>query len=233
MIADVTYRYRIAELATKDRASFAGIQAFIHHARIVQDIFRAVHPASWTQGYGPLLQQDIERQIASFILSDYERERLRAEVSQLFSAADAAPQRILFCYRVCGLGGVETSSNKAVTLRKLGATVETCFRLLGKRWQVDCRACRRSRASAKGSANRFAEKGLGRHRRRRLARIRRYLLASGIECALFFETHVSYPPALEHCYSRVNDAVIESVITPSDFNKRLLLGAGCPSDRTA
>jgi len=232
-IADVTYRYRIAELATKDRASFAGIQAFIHHARIVKGIFRAVHPASWTQGYGPLLQQDLERQIASFNLSDYERERLRAEVSQLFSATDAALQRILFVYRVCGLGGVETSIlNKAVTLRKLGATVEVLFLDF---WGN----------GGKSIAERVGVHVL-RQREAQIDLLRKgwdaivvvdspefvdTVLASGIECALIFETHVSYPPALKRCYSRVDDAIIESVITPSDFNKRLLLDAGCPSDR--
>ena len=118
-LPDATYAYRIAELEKKQRASFAGVQAFLHHARLVKAVFDKARPDAWSKGYGPVMRDDVARHIKHFELTDRERRALHAEADALFATDDDSPLKALFVYRVCGLGGVETSLlNRLEALRR-------------------------------------------------------------------------------------------------------------------
>ena len=75
---------------------------------MVKQIFGAFRSECWTDGYGPHVRKDIESN-RGYALSVSEREALRAELDGLFAERTVERPKVLFVYRVCGLGGVETS----------------------------------------------------------------------------------------------------------------------------
>jgi glycosyltransferase involved in cell wall biosynthesis len=231
-ICDATYRYRIAPMEKKHRATYGSLLEYLQHARMVKQLLSGPFAECWTGGYGPLIAKDIDTLIERYPLSPVERRQLRVQ-AEFLNTEEHTSHRILFAYKLCGLGGVETSIlNKAEALRKLGANVEALFldfwgnggKSIAERAgvhvlrQVDAQIDLLRKgwdAIVVVDSPEFVDT----------------VIASGIDCALFFETHASYISALTYYYSRVNDPAIEAVIAPSDFNKRLLVAAGCSADR--
>jgi glycosyltransferase involved in cell wall biosynthesis len=232
-VADVTYLYRIAPMEEKGRAKYGNLKDYVQHARMVKEIFSAHRPDCWTKGYGPHVQQDIEKQVQRYPLSDLEHRRLLGEAEEMFAVVPAAEKRVLFVYRHCGLGGVETSIlNKLEALRSKQVAAQALFL---KYWGE----------GGKSIAQR-PDVHVGLDRESQLALLRQpwdalvivdtpefFELAteSNIRCPVFLETHASYRPALDHYYSKVQDPLVSAVIAPSQFNKERLVEAGCPEDK--
>ena len=140
-----------------------------------------------------------------------------------------AKHKILFIYRVCGLGGVETSIvNKTKALRQAGCQVEALF--LGYWGQGGLAMAQRPGFHVETSTQ------------RQLAVMQMFapdvvvivdtpeILETVVDGApsatIYFETHASYQPALERYYSKAGDSAISGVLAPSAFNKRLLTERG-------
>lgn len=145
-----------------------------------------------------------------------------------------APRKLLFVYRVCGLGGVETSIlNKAKALRQMGCEVEALFfRFWGDGGEA--------MSQYEGFHVQTSIDG-------QIEVIRRFapnviIIIDTPECfdyvakaaplaAIYFETHASYLPVLDFFYSRINDSAVVKVIAPSAFNKGLLTKRGLLGER--
>jgi glycosyltransferase involved in cell wall biosynthesis len=231
-VPHVTYHYRLGDIAEKGRANIRHVQDFIEHARMVKDQFGATRPECWTDGYRLHIKQDIEKFIQRCPLSALERERVNAQVADVFGTGPSGPSRILFVYRLCGLGGVETSIlNKMQALRRHNASVEVLFLAF---W---------------GEGGQSIAKRSGVHviseRAKQLELLRQHwdvvilvdtpeflevLTEADVRCPVLFETHASYAPSLDHFHSRMGDPLISAVIAPSGFNKRLLMAGGCDED---
>lgn len=139
-----------------------------------------------------------------------------------------ADVRILFVYRFCGLGGVETSLlNRAIALRRLGHDVELLF------------------GELYGDGGRYikATPGVtvGLSREDTIAFLRRdfdvvsvadhpdfieVLDAAVITAVVLFETHASAPAALDRLYRQMGSPRISAVVVPSVFNRDLVRAAG-------
>lgn len=231
-ISEVTYHHRIADIEKKGRANSRNLHDFLQHARLVKDVFAAHRPECWIDGYGPHVQEDIEKLIHRYPLSVLEREHLTAEASGIFAEHQAAPKKILFVYRVCGLGGVETSIlNKLQALNRVQVVAEALFLEL---W---------------GAGGTFVKQRRGVHvcssRESQLELLRQgwdalvvidspqflgVIAEANIRCLVFFETHASYLPALDYYYSATGDPLVSAAIAPSSFNKEMLMAGGCTEE---
>jgi glycosyltransferase involved in cell wall biosynthesis len=232
-IADVTYHYRVAAMEQKGRANYSNLRDYVQHARMVKDIFVGHRPECWTDGYGPFAQQDIERQVQRYPVSDLEHRRLLEQAKDLFSEAPVGPQRALFVYRVCGLGGVETSIlNKMEALRRRQVTAHVLFLQV---WGEGGESIAQ-RPDVHIKPDRDSQLELLRQHWDAVVLVDTPEFLDVVEeslanCPVFMETHASYRPALERYYSKVKDPSISAVIAPSLFNKALLMAGGCPNEK--
>ena len=200
---------------------------------MVRDIFLAHRPECWTAGYGPKVERDIEHTFHRCSLYGEERRELRSLAGELFTAPLTKTRRVLFIYGHCGLGGVETSIlNKMAALRRKNVDVEAMFLQF---W---------------GDGGVFVSQYAGVHLKTDRKGQQEVLMRSwdviiivdtpeflsvaieaGVRCPVILETHASYVPALGHLHSKVSDPHVEAIVAPSDFNKDLLLLAGCPPSK--
>ena len=131
--------------------------------------------------------------------------------------------RVLFVYRFCGLGGVETSITTKVT-----ALAE---------FRIDARALfleyygTGSSEIASLPAVRFAPDASETARLLREADVvvvtdspdfLDVVAASGTAARIVFESHASYLPALARFYSRLESDSISAIVVPSEFNRQLM-----------
>jgi glycosyltransferase involved in cell wall biosynthesis len=223
----------MAGIEDKERANFRGLEDYVHHARMVREIFLAHRPECWTAGYGPKVEQDIEHTIHRCSLYGEERRELRSLASEVLMAPPSKSRRVLFIYGHCGLGGVETSIlNKMAALRRKNVVVEAMFLQF---W---------------GEGGVFVSQYAGVHLKTDRKAQQEVLMRgwevviivdtpeflsiaieAGVRCPVILETHASYVPALGYLHSKVSDPHVEAIVAPSDFNKDLLLLAGCPASK--
>jgi len=132
--------------------------------------------------------------------------------------------KLLFVYRFCGLGGVETSIlNKITALQKQGIKADALFsEFYGTAGHLFSNHPNVTVTTDKRKIKLLLSKG--------------YDAISVIDYPAFldtleelhsrtpviFESHASFPPALEYFYSKVNHSRISAIVVPSLFNKRLI-----------
>jgi glycosyltransferase involved in cell wall biosynthesis len=232
-IADVTYHYRVATAEEKGRAGYLNLRDYVQHAWIVKNVFLEHRPECWTDGYGPFMQRRIEKQIQSYPVSDLEHRRVLEQANAVFTEPARERQKVLYVYRVCGLGGVETSVlNKMEALRRQKITAHVLFlqmwgeggQSIAQRPDVHVRPNRDSQLE-------LLKQGWDAVVLIDTPEFLQVVEESLINCRVFMETHASYCPALESYYSNIGDQAVAAVIAPSLFNKSLLLERGCPEEK--
>jgi glycosyltransferase involved in cell wall biosynthesis len=130
---------------------------------------------------------------------------------------------VLFVYRFCGLGGVETSiTTKLKALARFGVSARALFL---EYYGVG------SQEIAQSPGVLF---GVEASETRRLLRevdivivtdfpeFLDVILESGSSASVVFESHASYLPALERFYSRLGSHSISAIVVPSEFNRSLM-----------
>ena len=232
-LADVTYHYRVAAAEVKGRAKYSNLRDYVQHARMAKDTFIAHRPECWTLGYGPFVQKDIEKVAQTYPLSDLELRRLLEEANELLSETRLEPQRALFVYRVCGLGGVETSVlNKMEALRRKEITAHALFlQVWGEGGQSIAGRPDVHIQPDRSSQIEILRRGWDVVVLIDTPEFLDVVEESLVSCPIFMETHASYRPALQHYFSKVMDQSVSAVIAPSLFNKALLIEGGCPEEK--
>jgi glycosyltransferase involved in cell wall biosynthesis len=136
---------------------------------------------------------------------------------------------VLFVYRFCGLGGVETSlttklkalggfrvSARALFLEHYGVGSEEIARFPGVLFGLEPPAIRQLLREVEIIVvTDFPE-------------FFDLILESGSSARVVFESHASYLPALERFYSRLESGSISAIVVPSEFNKTLISRFGTP-----
>lgn len=163
-------------------------------------------------------------------LPEISRSRIRAIASRLnpfkWQSADLS---VLFVYRFCGLGGVETSLT--TKLEALGRYRVSARALFLEHYGVG------SEEIAAGPGVLFGLDIPAIHQVLREVEIIvvtdfpeffDLILESGSTARVVFETHASYLPALERFYSRLESGSISAIVAPSEFNRGLISRFGVP-----
>ena len=131
-LSTVVYRHRLMPLGEKGRTTYRHLRDYLRHAEMTRDLFLESNGEAWHRGFAPLLLPEIRSMIDGWQMSDHERAAATAEMQRIFEPprplAKAARRKVLFMYRVCGLGGVETSIvNKMEALSARGIEVRAVF----------------------------------------------------------------------------------------------------------
>jgi glycosyltransferase involved in cell wall biosynthesis len=165
-------------------------------------------------------------------LPEISRSRIGRIVSRLYPLERRQPDlSVLYVYRFCGLGGVETSIT--TKLRALAPFRADARALFLEHYGVG------SEEIARSPGVLF---GLGIPEIERLLRevdivvvtdfpeFLDVIASSGSSARVVFESHASYPPALPRFYSRLESRSISAIVVPSEFNRRLMLQFGISRD---
>ena len=163
-------------------------------------------------------------------LPEISRSRIRAIVSRLnplkWHSTDLS---VLFVYRFCGLGGVETSLT--TKLKALGELQVSARALLLEHYGVGSEEIARFPGVLFGLEPPAIRKLL---REVEIIVVTDFpeffdlILESGSSARVVFESHASYLPALERFYSRLDGGPISAIVVPSKFNKVLISHFGAP-----
>jgi glycosyltransferase involved in cell wall biosynthesis len=139
--------------------------------------------------------------------------------------------RLLFVYRFCGLGGVETSVlNKLAALESQGIEGHVLFcefygeggRTLAAHPRVTVGLTPEDRLMILRTA--FDAISVIDH-----PDFLDTLVSGGIPSKVLVESHASFLPALKRFYSRLDHPLVEAIIVPSQHNKRLIEKLASPS----
>ena len=148
----------------------------------------------------------------------------RAVVSHSKSAgSETADLSVLYVYRFCGLGGVETSITtkldafpkfriraRALFLEYYGIGAEEIARahdvVFAPQLSETRRMLREADIVVVVDFPEFLDA----------------IAESGSNAKIVFESHASYPPALERFYGRLDGGAISAVVVPSEFNRELM-----------
>jgi glycosyltransferase involved in cell wall biosynthesis len=163
-------------------------------------------------------------------LPEISRSRIRATVSRLnplkWHSTDLS---VLFVYRFCGLGGVETSLT--TKLKALGKFRVSARALLLEHYGVGSEEIARFPGVLFGLETPAIQKLL---REVEIIVVTDFpeffdlILESGSSASVVFESHASYLPALERFYSRLGSSSISAIVVPSEFNRGLISRFGVP-----
>lgn len=136
---------------------------------------------------------------------------------------------VLFVYRFCGLGGVETSLT--TKLKALGRFRVSARALLLENYGVGSEEIARFPGVLFGLETPAIQKLL---REVEIVVVTDFpeffdlILESGSSAMVVFESHASYLPALERFYSRLESGSISAIVVPSEFNRGLISRFGVP-----
>jgi L-malate glycosyltransferase len=157
--------------------------------------------------------------------------RVRAVASRLNPFRHQGGPSVLFVYRFCGLGGVETSlKTKLDALAKFGVPARGLFL---ERYGVGSEEIAQASSILFGLETQAIEKLLAEFEIVVVTDLPEFLKVieeSGSSPRIVFESHVSYPPALERFYRRLDSRTISAIVVPSEFNRRLISGFGVARD---
>ena len=157
-LSTVVYRHRLMPLGEKGRTTYRHLRDYLRHAEMTRDLFLESNAEAWHRGFAPLLLPEIRSMIDGWQMSDHERATATAEMQRIFELprplAKTARRKVLFMYRVCGLGGVETSIvNKMEALSARGIEVRAVFESVMGRRRAGSRSTSRLRhRGRRGSA---------------------------------------------------------------------------------
>ena len=158
------------------------------------------------------------------------KSRIRAIASRLNPLRrQSTDLSVLFVYRFCGLGGVETSlitklkalarfrvSPRALFLEHYGVGSEEIARFPGVLFGLETSAIQKLLREVEIIVvTDFPE-------------FFDLIFESGSSARIVFESHASYLPALERFYSCLESASISAIVVPSEFNRGLVSRFGVP-----
>lgn len=160
----------------------------------------------------------------------------RSPTARIVSRLDPLERRqpdlsVLYVYRFCGLGGVETSIT--TKLRALAPFRVDARALFLEHYGVGSEEIARSPGVLFGLGIPEIERLL---RKVEIVVVTDFpefldvIASSGSSARVVFESHASYPPALERFYSRLESRSISAIVVPSEFNRRLMLRFGISRD---
>ena len=178
-LSAVVYRHRLMPLGEKGRTTPRHLRDYLRQAEMTREIFLESNGEAWHRGFAPLLLPEIRSMIDGWQLSDQERAAATAEMQRIFELPQprtkVARRKVLFMYRVCGLGGVETSIvNKMEALSARGIEVRAVFQSSWGEGGGGSRSTSRLRHRGRRGSTETLDPRLGsrRDRRRRYAEIR-------------------------------------------------------------
>lgn len=82
---DVVYRYRLAPLEAKGRATFTHLKDFLDHAQRVRATYLATNPRAWHEGYALVLRDDIRPMIERWSMTEDERAQALRTFERVFA----------------------------------------------------------------------------------------------------------------------------------------------------
>lgn len=132
--------------------------------------------------------------------------------------------KLLFVYRFCSLGGVETSIlNKLEALRRQGIEGYVLFsEFYGVGGSVLADHPRVTIGLEKQKTVDFLCDGYDAISVIDYPDFLDVMDAAHVQTRILFESHASFPPALDHYYSKVSHPGISAIVVPSQFNKELI-----------
>jgi len=161
-------------------------------------------------------------------LPEMRKSRIHTIASRLnpLGRVDAGPS-VLYVYRFCGLGGVETSITtklkalakyrvraRSLFLEYYGAGSEEIARFPGVLFGLEIPEIKSLLREVEIVVVTDFPEFLD------------LIAESGSSARIVFESHASYPPALERFYSRLESRSISAIVVPSEFNRNLILRFG-------
>ena len=239
-LATVVYRHRLMPLGKKGRTTYRHLRDYLRHAEMTRDLFLESNGEAWHRGFAPSLLPEIRSMIDGWQMSDHERAAATAEMQRIFELprplAKAARRKVLFMYRVCGLGGVETSIvNKLEALSARGIEVRAVFQSSwGEGGQVLARHPGFAIAADEEAQKRlildWAPDVIAVVDTPRFVNVIR---KAGVRCSVLFETHMSDIEAFKkrRILDGISSSHVSKVVVPSAFNRDTLAAQGVDPQR--
>lgn len=130
--------------------------------------------------------------------------------------------KLLFVYKVCSLGGVETSIfNKLEALRRQGIEGYVLFsEFYGVGGTMLAEHPRITVGLGREKTRDFLSEGYDAISVIDYPDFIDRIDEAQIQTRILFESHVSFTPAFDHLYSKLNHPSISAIVVPSQFNKR-------------
>jgi glycosyltransferase involved in cell wall biosynthesis len=234
-ISEVTYRYRVAPLEHKGRATFAHLSDYVRHLDLVKGILLVAKPEAWYHAYGPERFAEIQSMIAEWPLTAEQRVGAERRLSKIFElpsrcTQDRTRRRVLFVYHVCGLGGVEASIlGKIAALRSIGYEAQAQFHGF---WGEGGRSLTELPGIDVVETRAGQVRGLRAFRPDVVIVVDTagycdVVTAAGLTCPLVFETHMSDESAIDaRIRAELLDPRYTAFVVPAEFNKELLARRG-------
>jgi glycosyltransferase involved in cell wall biosynthesis len=140
-------------------------------------------------------------------------------------------RRLLFVYRFCGLGGVETSLlTKASALRRLGVDAQVLFsEFYGLGGEEIAKLPWVTIGLSEQEAGDLVRRGFDAIVVIDYPEFIGIIHRARVRTRVFFETHSSLPGSLPLFYSALHSSRIAAIVVPSRFNQRLIEQAGITS----
>jgi len=137
--------------------------------------------------------------------------------------------KVLFVYRYCGLGGVETSIlTKLQALEKAGVDGSALFsEYCGIGGHTIAAQPRISMGLSASQVYEFLQQDFDLIFVVDYPEFLQVIENTGIETPLLFESHASFPPLLERFYHRMSHPRIAAAVVPSHFNECLVKQVSC------
>ena len=132
--------------------------------------------------------------------------------------------KLLFVYRFCGLGGVETSVlNRVKALQGIGVEVEVLFsEYYGIGGSSIANHPRVTFGLQENEVIDFLHRGFDVIFVIDYPEFIDVIEGAQIRSKLLFESHCAFPPALKHFHRKLDSSRIAGIVVPSRFNQRLV-----------